>query len=230
MGFGILFIGYFLLLNLTYYGYTDLISALVIFMAFYKLQPVNKYFRFGLIPAGLFGAVALVELVEALMSSFSVDLSFLIDYTAASRYFLIGFISVYMLMGIESIAREVDATTTRTRARVALPLSYILFAAATVFEFPYVGDLIPPKALTYVATSLLFLMFILMIMNLITIYSAYMHICMPEDVDNDVQDKPSKFGFVNKFRDHEVEKNREYAEYKLNKARQKAAKKKKRKK
>ena len=42
MGFGLLFIGYFFLLNLTYFEYTDLLGALVMFLAFYKLQTVNK--------------------------------------------------------------------------------------------------------------------------------------------------------------------------------------------
>ena len=46
---------------------------------------------------------------------------------------------------------------------------------------------------------------------------------MPEDVDNDVKDKPSKFGFVNSFRKRNEEKSREYAEYKLDKMKSKAS-------
>jgi hypothetical protein len=50
---------------------------------------------------------------------------------------------------------------------------------------------------------------------------------MPEDVDNDAPDKPSRFGIVNSFRERQQRKNREYAEYKLNKMTEKATKKKK---
>ena len=54
-----------------------------------------------------------------------------------------------------------------------------------------------------------------------------MKICMPEDVDNDVPDKPSRFEFVNKHREHTLQKQREYAEYKLEKFKKKNSKKKK---
>ena len=50
---------------------------------------------------------------------------------------------------------------------------------------------------------------------------------LPEDVDNEVEDKPSRFGFVNSFREHQEKRNREYAEYKLNKMTENATKKKK---
>lgn len=229
MGFGILFIGYFFLLNLSHTGYTDIISALIMFMAFYKLQTVNKYFRLALIPTGLFCAVSLVELFELLLSTLGFNFSFLIEYTAAPRYLLIGLLSVYMLMGIESVADEVDVQVTRLRAKFSLPFAYILFALGTIFEFPFIGNLIPEKPLMISATVLLFAIFIIMILNLVTIYSAYMHICMPEDIDNDSKEKKSKYGFVNKFKDHELEKNREYAEYKLNKSKEKASKKKRKK-
>ena len=63
--------------------------------------------------------------------------------------------------------------------------------------------------------------------KLVTIYRAYMKICMPEDVDNDVSDKPSKFEFINKHREHTMQKQREYAEYKLEKLKKKNSNKKK---
>ena len=42
MGFGTLFIGYFLVLNLVNYGATDLIAGIIMMMEFYKLRTVNK--------------------------------------------------------------------------------------------------------------------------------------------------------------------------------------------
>jgi hypothetical protein len=41
MGFGMLFIGYFLLINITYFEYTDIIAAMLMLMAAYKLSFVN---------------------------------------------------------------------------------------------------------------------------------------------------------------------------------------------
>ena len=62
MGFGTLFIGYFLLLNLTYYGFTDVIAASVMLLGLYKLSPVNKYFRAAALSSGVFLAFSLGEL------------------------------------------------------------------------------------------------------------------------------------------------------------------------
>lgn len=229
MGFGILFIGYFLLLNLTYYGYTDLIAALVMLMAFYKLSSFNRHFKTAIIPTLLFALVAMVELAEALLSTLGMNMGFIIEYTAASRYLLIGVLTVFMLMGIREIAKEVGASITESRARYSTPFTYVLFALGAIFEFPSMGNLIPSQPLAIIALILLLSIFLLMITVLITVYSAYMHICMPEDIDNDAPDKASRFGFVNKFKEHENERNREYAEYKINKSINKNDRKKRRK-
>ena len=229
MGFGSLFIGYFLLLNLTYYGFTDLIAALLMTLAFYKLRGVNDQFRIAIIPSSLFAIIGAIELFEALASMSALDISFLLEYTATSRYLLIGAISIFMLMGIERVAEEVGANKTRSRAKTAIPLSYALFALAAIFEFPAIGSLMPEVALGYTAIILLLLLFALMIYIAVAIYSAYMHICMPEDTANNSPDKPSRFGFVNKFREYEEGKSREYAEYRLEKMKKKAEKKKRKK-
>ena len=65
MGFGTLYIGYFLLLNLTYYAFTDLIAALIMAMALSKLSAVEKnlkpalYFSivFAIIGCVLYGLI-----------------------------------------------------------------------------------------------------------------------------------------------------------------------------
>ena len=226
MGFGLLFIGFFFLLNLTYYGYTDIIGGLIMFMALYKLQTTNKYFRFALIPTGLFSVIGAIELIEASLSTFGFNMGFIIDYTASSRYFLIGFITIFMLMGIESVAKEVDVLVTRTRAKMLIPFTYLLYALAAAFEYPSLGNVFSPYVISVIATVLLFLVFIIMILTLATIYSAYVHICMPEDVDNDVKNTPSKYEFVNKFKAHEEKQIREYAEYRYEKSVKKTAKRK----
>ena len=62
MGFGTLFIGYFLLLNLTYYGFTDVIAASVMLLGLYKLSGVNKYFKAAAISSGALLVFSLGEL------------------------------------------------------------------------------------------------------------------------------------------------------------------------
>lgn len=228
MGFGLLFIGYFLLLNLTNPGYTDLIAGLITVMAFYKLSGVNKYFRMNIVPTIMLSAFGAFELFCEFADMFGISMSAVASYLPAPRYLLMGIITVVMLLGIEDVANEVDAIETKFKAKIARPISLVLFPVCAVLEFPAITLLIPNGLpITIVGTATIIGTFLAIIYNLITIYSAYMHICMPEDVDNTPKDKPSRFGIVNSFRRHEEEKRREYAEYKIDKMKKKAEKKEK---
>lgn len=228
MGFGILFIGYFLFLNVTYYGLTDLVSGLLLLYAFYKLVPINKYFRMSVIPAAIFCVFGLFELSVELMGMIGININVISNYIAAPRFIITGIISITMLTGLWEVAREVDVSETKARVRIARPMTYIAFPLCAILEFPSIASIIPDAmALAIISTVALLFIFIVTIYNLTAIYSAYMRICMPEDVDNEVPVKPSRFGFVNKFREHEAEKQREYQEYKLNRFKKKNERRKK---
>ncbi|MBQ8689274.1 MAG: hypothetical protein IJ515_02805 [Clostridia bacterium] len=225
MGFGTFFIGYFLLMNLTYYSFTDLIAGLVMLMAVYKLRGINKHFAAAIIPAVMFSVIAAIELVSAVGIAFGTDLSFLLNYTDPARYLCIGFLSERMLMGISVVAKEVDAQSVARHARLTRPFAIAVFALGTVMQFPYIDSFIPTAALNIIAVILTFVIFIQLIVVLFSVYGAYRWICMPEDVNNEKPDTPSRFGFVNQFREHEEEKRREYAEYQAEKLKKKASKK-----
>ena len=226
MGFGLLFIGYFLLLNLTNPGYTDLIAGLITVMAFYKLSRVNKYFRMNIVPSIMLSVFGVFELFAEFADMFGIDMTEIASYFPAPRYLIVGIITVIMLHGIEDVANEVEAIETKFKAKIARPISLVLFPVCAVLEFPAITSLIPNGLpIAIVGTVSIIATFAAIIYNLVTIYSAYMHICMPEDVDNDPKDKPSRFGFVNKFRAHQEEKQREYADYKLDKMKKKEEKK-----
>ncbi len=226
MGFGILLIGYFLILNLPYYGATDLISGIIMTMAFYKLRTVNKYFSFAILPSALFAAVGVPELIEMMASMFGGDLSVILTFTAAPRYLIICILSVLMMKGIEKVSLEVEVYKTAKNARRVQPFMYLVFGGMLIMELPFTfGD--ESRWLGVVGLIFLLGCFALVLYSTTVIYSAYRWICMPEDVDNEVEDKPSRFGIVNTFRARQQEKSREYAEYKLEKAKSKASRKKK---
>ena len=226
MGFGLLFIGYFLFLNLTNPGYTDLIAGLITVMAFYKLSGVNKYFRMNIVPSVMLSVFGAFELFCEFADMFGINVTEVASYLPAPRYLLLGIISVVMLLGIEDVANEVDAIETKFKAKIGRMISLVLFPVCAILEFPAITALIPDGLpIRIVAVTTLICTFIGTVYNLISIYSAYMHICMPEDIDNTPKDKPSRFGIVNSFRRHEEEKQREYAEYKIEKMKKKAEKK-----
>lgn len=229
MGFGILFFGYFLLLNIAYYTVTDLIAALIMAMGLYKLSGANKHFKGGFYVSLSFALIGLFELSVQLYSMFSPLSSegVILSYAAIPRYTVIAVLTLFILLGIENVANEVGLPALAKRARISMPFALLVYGLSAVFETPLLASGNMLKTIAVISLVLVFSAFITVIVNLVTIYSAYMRICMPEDRNNDVSDKPSKFGFVNKYREHTEQKQREYAEYKLEKLKKKNSKKKK---
>lgn len=229
MGFGTLFFGYFLLLNITYYTFTDLISALISALGLYRLSAVNRQFKSGFYISLVFAGIGLAELVFQFIAMFDTayDISAALSYTAAPRYVAVAALTLLILTGIENVADEVGLSELAKRARISAPVNLILYCLLAILEIPGLEALINTAVLYYASVILLVLSLVATAINLVTVYRAYMKICMPDDVDNSIEEKPSRFSFVNRHREHTREKQREYTEYKLNKLKKKNSKKKK---
>lgn len=228
MGFGTLFIGYFLLLNLTYFAYTDLISALIMLMGLYKLSTVNKPFKYAFYVASVFAVFGTGELVISFIKIFYplFKEGAVLSYVTPLRYLIIGALTVYTMIGVRDVASEVRLNALKAKAGTYVYVSAVTFAFAAILDLP-VLDFIERKILAVLSITVLLTLFIIIVIELTIIYKAYMKICMPSDLASDGQPKKSKYQFVNKFREHEAEKQREYAEYKFNKMVSKSNKKKK---
>ena len=229
MGFGTLFFGYFLLLNITYFTFSDLIAALIMSMALYKLSTVNQPFKNGFYASIVFSVLGFAELITGIIKMFypTEFTSELIEYITIPRCFIIAILTLFILLGIESVADEVGLGELAKRAHITLPFVLVIYAISAVLEVPLFISGIGVKILAAASAVTLLAIFAIVIVNLVTIYRAYMKICMPEDVDNEAPDKPSRFEFINKHREHTKQKQREYAEYKLEKFKKKNSKKKK---
>lgn len=229
MGFGTLFFGYFLLLNITYFTFSDLIAALIMAMGLYKLSTVNQPFKNGFYASILFAVLGLCELIIGILEMFfpTKATAELIEYITIPRCFIIAVLTLFILIGIENVAEEVGLPSLARRAHISLPFTLVIYAIAAVLEVPLLLSAVGVKILAVASTIILIAIFAIVTVNLVTIYRAYMKICMPEDINNDTADKPSRFEFVNKHREHTLQKQREYAEYKLEKLKKKNSKKKK---
>ena len=227
MGFGILFIGYFLLLNVTYYEYTDLLAALIMMLALYKLASVNKPFKFSFFSSVIFAVLALFEMICAIVALFFPTVTVMqtvINYIGPARYVYVGFLTALILISIKEVSAEVGLKKLESQANALTYISSVVFALLAFISFPI--SVIPADVMAVLGFILLLASFGVMIINLVTIYTAYMRICMPDE-KNDTGNRESKFGFVNKFKKHEEEKQREYAEYRLEKLKKKNTKRKK---
>ncbi len=229
MGFGTLFFGYFLLLNIAYNTFTDLIAALIMAMGLYRLSTVNRPFKNALIASVIFAVIGLAELILGIAHMFypSNLATEILSFVAPARYFSIAILTLFIFKGIEEVSVEVGLEALARRARISMPVTLVIYAASAVLEVPIFETSSALKLLAIASAITILATLVIVAVNLVTIYRAYMKICMPEDKDNDSPDKPSRFEFINKHREHTLEKQREYAEYKLEKYKKKAMKKKK---
>lgn len=224
MGFGTLFIGYFLLLNLTYYGFTDVIAASVMLLGLYKLSKINKFFYASAVTAAIFLVFALGEFGIATYEIFMrpIGSAIIVSIISVIRCMSVGTLSVLILKGIETVAKEVDLENMPTKASRLTIITAITYAAWIVLEAPlsFVNDYILGvlSLITILATIAL------IILNLSVIYTCYMRICMPGNENIDA-DKPSRFAFVNEYRAKKAEREKETQEKRAKLLRERAEKK-----
>ena len=229
MGFGTLLGGYFLLLNFTtYYRFTDVIAALMMFYALYKLSSVNQMFKSAAGFAAAFSAFGFIELVLAMLDIFSImsTTAEITSVLAMLRCLIIGLLTLLMLLGMRNVSDEVGLTALKVKCNYLSYVTIIVYSVYILLETASLASFIPESVLLFLAPCCILSTLALIIMNLTAIFSCYQKICMPEDNNTRYEEKKSRFGFVNKFRAHEEERRREYAEYKIDKLRNKANKRK----
>ena len=220
MGFGTLFIGYFLLLNIAIYSFTDIIAGAVMLLGLYNLSCVNKYFKIGTwisLAFTLFGAVELYFGISDMFLGVATPAN-LLSIFSAIRFLLVGALTVIILLGIKTVSIEVELEDMPLRCSSRVIMSCAIFGLGFILELPFVS-FIGDRTLYVLAALTVLTELIIVAMNLTVIYGAYMKICMPKDnlpTDN-AKPKESRFGFVNQYRERKAEKAKEEAEYRLNK-------------
>ncbi len=220
MGFGTLFFGYFLLLNIVDFFLTDLVMALILLLASYKLSSVSTEFKKAGIASAVFAVLALAEFVIRIISMLTAKDP---DYITSSlitivRYIFVGLIAFLIMLGIEKLARELEIKNLGDRARNMKIANTAVYSLSALLNIPsldklFGGSETAIQALAITGVVLLLISFAVTAISLTAIYGAYMHICMPEDLV--YKEKPSRFGFVNRYRKYEEKKNQEYIDYKI---------------
>ena len=231
MGFGILLLGYPLILSVTLHsmGFCfEILGYLIMFRALTVLSEYGKYFRYAkyavsaLIPFGAFSLIlqcfswfGAKDLYESISAVVSVPYSILLSAALLVFHML-------LLIAVKTIAREVDLPKLVTEATRNIIVTWLYFAAVIVSCFlnvPAVTDHLPYyKVLGYV--SIFGVIWILL--NLKMIFVCYMRICLPEDLDMPVGDRkmPRLFG---KPKEEELTEEELAAAEKARKERERAA-------
>ncbi len=205
MGFGILLLGYPLILSVTMHsmGFCfEILGYLIMLRALTVLSEYGKYFRYAkyavsaLIPFGAFSLIlqcfswfGAKELYESISAAVSVPYNILLA---------IGLLVFHMLLliAVRTIAHEVDLPKLVTEASRNIVVTWLYFAAVVASCFlniPAVTDHLPYyKVLGYV--SMFGVIWILL--NAKMVFVCYMRICLPGDEDMPVGDRkmPRLFG------------------------------------
>ncbi len=209
MGFGILFFAYFLALPTFANIFLSLpVASGLMVWACVKLSRVNRPFI-----RAFYAACALIPLsTTASILRLVTATEFIAPYFETACLIIWMILHVFLLTGIEWVAAETNLTKLRGKAfrNKIFSLIYLLPAIClTAMD----GVPIPAGGAAFLrgfGIAIVVVGLVVMVLNLFAIYSAYMHICMPEDVT--MPQKPSRFAFVNRRREEEERRERENSE------------------
>ena len=227
MGFGTLFVGYFLILNFAYTSFTDAIAGILMLYGLYKLSKVNREFTISAIFAAAFTVLGVTALVFEMLNLLSLmaDSALINSIIAIARAVLLGLTTAYMLLGMQTVSAEVGLNALSSVCKRLYILTLPIYSVALVLEIFGLFSLSEVQLLAILSVISIVANLTLTVLILVRIYDCLAKICMPEDREIPDAPKKSKLGFVNAFRKHEEEKQREYAEYRLHKFKKKMEKK-----
>ncbi|MBR7116256.1 MAG: hypothetical protein IKC87_00920 [Clostridia bacterium] len=212
MGFGTLFFGYFLLLDVLYYHFTDIIAALVMLYALYRISSVSGYFKAPTFASIGFAVFALGELVLGVLDLFEIgDLGAVITYVSMARYVILAVFTAFLLRAIYGIATELDVEGLPMKCKTMTVSSMLVYLLLLLLSTPMLTNLLLPAVNAVLYLVALIGNIVILISNLTIIYTCYMRICMPEDL-KEKEEKPSRFEFINEFRRRRKEREAERAE------------------
>lgn len=228
MGFGTLFFGYFLLLNIVYFQFTDIICALVMMLGLYKLSSVSEYFRMPMLFAIPFAVFSLVELVFGALSLFGVGADGLtVSILGIIRSVLVATLTVLLLRGMHDIAKELEVDKVPLKSRTMVVWTLIVYGMNILMQTTSVSALLPNEVNAFLYLFVVVGTIVVVIANMSIIHSCYVYICMPEDLDPTPKEKkPSRFGFINEFRRRREEHRAEVAAHEAERRQRRAEKRK----
>ena len=203
MGFGLLFIGHFFYLPLSYNGFDllpDIIGVLIMFSALRRLTfycPDNRYFRaakflmipLGALSVGMFGGQA-ASVSGVLGESLE---KWLYEPLTVVYIIAIGIYHAFLLCGIYSLSKSVELPKLAARAARVLSLTavyYLLQLLSSTGLLSKLADMTsqPNVLLTYANAAVYLVGVIWMLLVWALIYTCYMKICLEGDEEMPYRD------------------------------------------
>lgn len=218
MGFGWLFLGYFVAFLMSFHKFgffTEIIGYYLIFLGLEKLSLYKNKIKNSVFPLIVMTIGSGVEAFFSLRESISGAVAPAAVMTAVTALCVIGnlFFHIFLLASISSLGQDTELPDVCRKAKTAL---FFAIDSVAVQMLSLIISLLTPSvpglsvlaAPLTVITVLLYL--VVPILVLILVWRCYASICAPGDETMPV--KPSRFAFVNKWRERSEEKNKEIEE------------------
>lgn len=220
MGFGLLFIGYFIAFLMSFHKYGFLCRIIGYYLIFCSVQKLSEYKRglartviplLALTLCGVYDAGALIS-ESFFFTSFPEALTYSVDLMEVALGFLF---HVYLLKGIIGLGEDTELPRICSFARWCLVgvtfhliLNFVLSVAQLCASlFPSFGGQPLQTLAGILARATLLVGILYPIVVLVLIHSCYAQICAPEDLE--MKPKPSRFAFINKSREMSAKKDEE---------------------
>ena len=199
MGFGLLFFGYFLsfLLSLNAYGpIFALIGYYVIFSALQKLSEYKSSLT-RCIPFLLL--MTICDVINTVALLFKLDLNTLGTVISAVHLVSAFLFNLFVFISIEALGKDTEVSEVVSLAKTNVCVLSLYLAANLAMT------LLPATPTILAIAMVLRLLFPLCALALI--YRCFRFICAPEDIDMPV--KPSRFKFINNWRERQDKREEE---------------------
>ncbi len=206
MGFGIMFLGYFLgfIMPLGSPAILRLLGCAIIGIAAYKLRDYCKRFNIlllGCVLVGVFyGGFTILDILAYLNI-------FHISETVTSTLMYVGIFltfvfNVSMLIPIREISKETQTEKLVFGAtrNIVFHVIFVLLIFITLLPYDVAKNMLVLAIITY---------FVIWVFDLVLVFRCYAQICDENDLD--MAQKPSRFAFVNKFREESERRRQEVA-------------------
>ncbi len=234
MGFGLLFIGYFVatFMTLNTFGtYIRVLGYALILVSAWRLRQYHKSFYWmglGTLLMLLFSSLLVVADVSELFYQmlwiakpvFSEGAEVIFGYVEQAGFFIF---QALLLYSLRAIAKETEVPKIANNA-------VRNFVFVCLYYTVYLVRLLPVASVQACAAELTWIAWVVylicQLLNLLLVGSCYMRIC--DESDLEMEQKPSRFAFVNSFRAEKERRKekaqREYAEYRKEKQARKGKK------
>ena len=213
MGFGLLFIGYFIafLMSLNSYGFAfEIIGFVIMLSAIGKLSEYKHTLMRTSLPLLIMALCSLFDGFRALDSVLALQLpiftetaAFVLSLTSAASTLFFHFL---LLLPLRDLAAETEERDLASRAYSALSAATVAcaleFSVALIGSFSAVSE--PSTAFRVLTLASVLFHIFYPVFSLVFIYSCYARLCAPEDTS--MERRPSRFAFINKMRDKQEQK------------------------